>query len=155
MKGTPVGVVYRARGSVLGSWEDRPPTAYLKQIYLAMDESDAGRAGRAGEGDTCVTPDAGRAGEGDTCATQAAGRAREGGSCVMSDAGRAREDGSCVTSDAGRAREGDTCVTSDAGRAPEGDTCVTHVLALCSLAFVAFICFSICASQSLGQPVSQ
>eukprot|EP00959_Pyramimonas_sp_CCMP1952_P268032 5604293-Pyramimonas_sp.AAC.1 len=26
-KGTPVGVVYRAQGSALGSWEDRPPAA--------------------------------------------------------------------------------------------------------------------------------
>eukprot|EP00976_Prorocentrum_cordatum_P116234 1196132-Prorocentrum_minimum.AAC.2 len=28
MKGTPVRVVYRARGPVLGSWEDQPPAAY-------------------------------------------------------------------------------------------------------------------------------
>eukprot|EP00976_Prorocentrum_cordatum_P068537 1179185-Prorocentrum_minimum.AAC.2 len=27
-KGTPVGVVYRARGPALGSWEDQPPAAY-------------------------------------------------------------------------------------------------------------------------------
>eukprot|EP00959_Pyramimonas_sp_CCMP1952_P324176 6784796-Pyramimonas_sp.AAC.1 len=27
-EGTPVGVVYRARGPALGSWEDRPPAAY-------------------------------------------------------------------------------------------------------------------------------
>ena len=26
-KGTPVGVVYRAQGPALGSWEDRPPAA--------------------------------------------------------------------------------------------------------------------------------
>eukprot|EP00976_Prorocentrum_cordatum_P082386 1184796-Prorocentrum_minimum.AAC.1 len=26
-KGFPVGVVYRARGPALGSWEDRPPAA--------------------------------------------------------------------------------------------------------------------------------
>eukprot|EP00959_Pyramimonas_sp_CCMP1952_P467861 9492292-Pyramimonas_sp.AAC.1 len=28
-KGTPVGVVDKARGPALGSWEDRPPAAYL------------------------------------------------------------------------------------------------------------------------------
>eukprot|EP00976_Prorocentrum_cordatum_P060698 1176011-Prorocentrum_minimum.AAC.8 len=28
-KGTSVGVVYRARGPALGSWEDRPPAAYV------------------------------------------------------------------------------------------------------------------------------
>eukprot|EP00976_Prorocentrum_cordatum_P060703 1176012-Prorocentrum_minimum.AAC.4 len=27
-KGTPVGVVYRAQGPALGSWEDLPPAAY-------------------------------------------------------------------------------------------------------------------------------
>eukprot|EP00976_Prorocentrum_cordatum_P060557 1175957-Prorocentrum_minimum.AAC.3 len=27
-KGTPVGVVYRAQGPALGSWEDQPPAAY-------------------------------------------------------------------------------------------------------------------------------
>ena len=27
-KGTPVGVVYRARGPALGSWEDQAPAAY-------------------------------------------------------------------------------------------------------------------------------
>ena len=26
-KGTPAGVVYRAQGPALGSWEDRPPAA--------------------------------------------------------------------------------------------------------------------------------
>eukprot|EP00959_Pyramimonas_sp_CCMP1952_P114988 2403951-Pyramimonas_sp.AAC.1 len=30
-KGTPVGVVDKARGPALGSWEDRPPAAYQGQ----------------------------------------------------------------------------------------------------------------------------
>eukprot|EP00959_Pyramimonas_sp_CCMP1952_P177709 3714237-Pyramimonas_sp.AAC.1 len=28
-KGTPAGVVNRAKGPALGSWEDQPPAAYL------------------------------------------------------------------------------------------------------------------------------
>eukprot|EP00959_Pyramimonas_sp_CCMP1952_P013232 279240-Pyramimonas_sp.AAC.1 len=36
-KGTPVGVVYRAHGPALGSWEDRPPAAYESTLGAVVN----------------------------------------------------------------------------------------------------------------------
>eukprot|EP00959_Pyramimonas_sp_CCMP1952_P088666 1855351-Pyramimonas_sp.AAC.1 len=49
-KGTPAGVVSRARGPVLGSWEDRPPAAYLDPPPQGGDAHLALRLGGGGVG---------------------------------------------------------------------------------------------------------